>query len=550
VGETAVVVVTADTTAYERSMGGTVAPAQAAANKVSTAFSSEFNKISSGAAALASGIGGPLGKVGSIANSALKPLTEVASSIGGIGGSLALVGGAAGLAVGALGAIALSAKGLADSAVEADERLSDLGIVTENRGALIAYADATDDLSIAMDELRVAVGGDIAQSLTTVVQAAAGGIRTFLDLRDSWAETTEQVQAYTRELVALSSLGLSEWLIGQTEDLADANDRLSISYRGLTTEMIFGLSKSEEAALRAQAERTARDAAAQAARDQADAERALAEAQRAAEAQHQLVMDARIDAYRAAADAANAAADEEIAAILRTRQAQAAANEEIDAEVAQILADRVSAVDTAADAAILAAAREASAYLSAASQITGALTSITNLAVQGYLDRAAAGETLHRVEVEQANAAMAAAEAAAIVAAGIQATLSGLGAITALIPFMGPAAIPVGATIAAALFAAAVAGIEAGQPARFSNPYNGSGRGDGASAGELAGIGPNDDNPSTDKPTSGDDLKDLADDYRNGTSRRGRGDVTISLDPRLNRLQVVSDRRVGKRRIK
>ena len=543
------VTITGDATGLTDTFDEVADKADGNAKKVSSGFSAEFNKISSAGAAMAAGLGGPFGKIASLSNAALKPLTEVASGLGGITGQLALVGGGAALAVAAFAGVGFAAKGIADAAVEAAGRLDDLGIAVdaESKSQLDAYAAASQDVSVALDQLTVSVGADLAGGITTIVRAVAGGIVEFTAWRESIAEDVAAIQELTREVVNFASFGLSESLIGKVDAYADATDRATVAVDGLTAAVIFGGSADDEEALRREAARLARDresaatrAAAVALVEQAAAQK---EATRAAAEYVDLIglREAMGEAHQI--HEVTTAIDEETAALGDLRMAMADAHQEADSlgQAQEANAGKGLAASVSAAAGI------ANAFGSAGTQILGSLQQVERATLASFDARLSAGETLSDAEVKMANAAQNRMEAEAIVTAGIQATLAGLGMISALAPSMGPWAIPVGITIAGGLFAASVAAIESAQPLDYSYSVGGaSGSGGNSGSEGNTGVLGDTDNDGIPDDNSKPSIDTGSDSGRNSRSRGGGGG-TLTLDPRLNRLRITSDSRVGKR---
>jgi phage gp36-like protein len=102
--------------------------------------------------------------------------------------------------------------------------------------------------------------------------------------------------------------------------------------------------------------------------------------------------------------------------------------------------------------------------------IAGSFASLEDSIVQGYQNRIDAGERLSKAQVQQANRALVASEAAQIAQAGITSAITAASGIASLQTSGVPpfAAIPLGVAEGAGLFAATVAGIRSHRPISFS----------------------------------------------------------------------------------
>lgn len=235
--------------------------------------------------ALAEQFGGPISKLADLS-------TNTAGAIGVLGAS-------AFAAVGAVGALALGAKGLADSAVEARDRLLELGADAEIPAAsldsLAAYEAASGELQKQIDLLTVAVGSELADALTDVALLAADVVRVFGEWSaasedlTTWVGTvTDAAQGFARVGTAIGSLGLSELFLAQADAAREAADATRHLEEALSdeTDMLLALgivSEDDEVDLVIAAR--ARERAAQASRDRAKAlrEEQQAEAEAAKE---------------------------------------------------------------------------------------------------------------------------------------------------------------------------------------------------------------------------------------------------------------------------
>ncbi len=542
-----VIELTGDPSGFERSVATVVASADKTGKAVTSGFASEFNKVSAAAGALSAQVGGAFGKIGSIANAAIRPLAQVASSFGAIGAS------AAGVAAGAvaIGALAAAAKGLADGAVGASDRLDDVGLAVsgEAKADIESYRAAMRDLGIAIDQVKVAAGSEVAGELAILARTVAANTGAAVD----FVREASEVSAELFRWVTFGSAAVVELGAGGLYDTLTADTRAASEAAGAMREYTTELAAASAAAaklnneLEKEAQEDVAAGRAEVRRQETEAIRAMAAAEKEAAAQHQTVMDARIAGWQASADAAQAAADVESAASQAVRDQLLADNQAVLDSTDEILQRRTDNAQAWEDQLSARSAQEVAILGEATLQILGQLDRIAQNALSGYDARIAGGEELSRAEVRAANAAQDLAEAAAITMAGIQATLSGMGMITALAPYMGPYAIPVGVGIAAGLFAASTAAIVSGQPFNYHYGANdappvafvdttGEGVADTASpvadkGGSVAG--------SSDRPGGG----------AGATARGGGSHVTVGIDNRTKRMTFTTGT-LGKRTVR
>lgn len=522
------ITITGDVTGVSTALGETEAKAEKTATAVGTGFSSEFNKASGAGAAFAGALGGPFAKIGSLANSALKPILELGTGVGGLAGGLTALGGVAAFGLGAVAAVGFGLRDMAEAAGAADDRLVKLGLqVAGGDPGIREYRGATKDLGIAFDELTDAVGGPVAEDLTKVAAAAAYGVRSFTDAYEKLQPYVEELQFFARVIGDVTSLGLLE-LARATLDFGAAANQAEVDQKNLT--------EAEEADLQAkQDEKDAQQAMVIGAYQQANADRestaALKErtaAEKAAKAQHDLVMSARIAHWQDDAEAEQAASDQEDADAAATRARMLADNQAIVDGSQEILDTRVADDDAATANAKKNAGQLAQIFGGAALQMLSSLQQVDQATISSFQARVSSGKHVSDQEILQARAAHDRIEAESIIQAGVQATLSGLGMITALSPIMGLAAIPVGITIAAGLFGAATAAIVAGSPFNYSynNESGGHTKAGEFAAGDTDGDGQPDDNSKPKIPgTNGD------------SGRQSRGShVSVGVDRRTRRL--------------
>lgn len=116
-------------------------------------------------------VGGAASQAGILVSSAIRPVALLGTAVGATGLAAAAFPVAA-------GAAALGAKKMADSAVEARDRLKEMGIAVDQSSSdkLAVYTRANRDLGIAIDQVKVAMGDDIAEELAVFTRIVASGV--------------------------------------------------------------------------------------------------------------------------------------------------------------------------------------------------------------------------------------------------------------------------------------------------------------------------------------------------------------------------------------
>lgn len=537
-------------------------------------------------------VGGSVSRAASLITSSIRPVATVGSVLQSVGGSAGFA--AAGVA-GLVGTTAAAAGGAALLASAASSAVAELEKMHQEvdpaaRAQIVAYRAAHQDLTIALDKLKVAVGSGLAEDIATIVEAAAGGVASFT----RWYQSTEGARnalAGLRDEVAnFTSFGLFSAVTDGIDDMAAAAEDAKVSVDGLSSADIFGGSAKDQAALRAhelqnqaKAAREAAQAMAQlrqedqqlvqeqAARIAAtnqlddvtarlnrtmlgDREQILADYDEQIEKIVQLGEKSRdLDAANAAAAAAEQARDRKLhdLSVQHTRDIVASTRAWQDL----ITTTERSAEDatTAIKGMLREMARESSAAqlqlgqdaAQTAAGVLGNLATVTGGIVDSYEARRQAGETFSQAEAAAGNRALQQQKYLSLAQAGISATLAGIGTYTALVAELVPppaAAIAAG-IVTASSYAAAASGINAGTPAFFTYPappgtsYNGgmvdtNGDGSADTPGAIAAKG-----GSVQRPGGGDVGS-------GASSRTGRG----SSLPRGQRVTVVVDGRTGKQR--
>lgn len=106
------------------------------------------------------------------------PIAQLADLSTSTAGALGAVGAAGFAAVAGVGALGAGAKALADEALEAVERLDDMGLAAmippEARESLQGYENASSDLRTELDLLTVTLGAGVAGGLADVAHATIG----------------------------------------------------------------------------------------------------------------------------------------------------------------------------------------------------------------------------------------------------------------------------------------------------------------------------------------------------------------------------------------
>lgn len=290
------------------------------------------------------------------------PIAKLADLSTGTAGAVGAIGAAGFAAVAGVGALAAGAKRLADSAVEARDRLLALGldaeIPPEAAASLAAYESASRDLQVQLDLLTVTIGSDVAGALTDVALVAADAVSAFLrlseygrDVDTVFGQITERAQLFARVGTAIGSLGISEAFLaiaGSAREEADAH-REAAEAASNQTEMLVALGMvSEDTQVDLEHEARLRREATEAAKMQAEAARRAAEAERAAAAERAELLrenqaivdelDAQAEERRAAELAATKAHQNALMAAELARWQSYAAEAEIatDAAIAAI----------------------------------------------------------------------------------------------------------------------------------------------------------------------------------------------------------------------
>lgn len=143
-----------------------------------------INELGKKAAAL---LGGPFGAIGDVAFEASGRISELGSNIGGVAATIGGLAGASAVGAAALAALAFGTRAVVDRAVEARDRLQELGepLPPEALENLRDYEAASSELSRAVDLATVALGSELAPALTSVADAltvVAGHTSTVIDV--------------------------------------------------------------------------------------------------------------------------------------------------------------------------------------------------------------------------------------------------------------------------------------------------------------------------------------------------------------------------------
>jgi hypothetical protein len=462
--------------------------AEAAARKMESDQRSAFNKISAASAAMASQVGGNFGHVVGVANSAVRPLTEVGAEFGAIG--------AAAVAVAATGVAMYE---LASGAEAADKRLQQLGIHVDSKaqGDIDAYRLAQQHLAVQLDETKVAAGSGFAEAFAIVDQALSTDL--------GWL--TKYVEKLNESKVDVIALHAAlDWLakaVGIDPKAASAQAAYTemLEYQGTVVlpknaEEMKNLIAAQDQSVKSDKEAT--DVLAALAQQRS----AGIEQLRAKTAQYnQTLLGPREQIYAALSEQYHqigeieAKTGDATAATQAYTAASLSAERQLhDVDIAQqqmfANADRGwddffrkfgSDLDDlkveTGDALRTINKTQRSYWLGMATEsaqalgsIAGDFASLESTVVDSFQAQIDAGDRLTRAQVQQGNRAIDAAEAAQIAQAGITAAITAASGIASLQlsgvpPFI---AIPLGIAEGAGLFTATVAGIRQHTPIHFS----------------------------------------------------------------------------------
>jgi hypothetical protein len=530
------------------------------AAKISSGFSSEFNKVSSGAAALAGAVGGPFARIASLANSALKPIAEASAGLEGTSGALVAMGGAAAagaagalLAAGAVAKLASGAVELGQAAGAAGERLKGLGLLTEDEARFAhEMAQAAEGAAVQQDLLTVRLAhgieavGEMTEAWTGLKAELAKGAGRIGEAGDAVEDFRHRVELSIPvvggflekfdELVGpgQGNVGVLVPVNAILKDLAqsgrEAAPELDRAREALTKLITLGNQgivhhdehvsvvdvlvgdpadlKASTAALE-EAARNRSEMLAQVEAEQAQTEKITG--------LHWLKLDASHAQYTV-----DVAADEHDLTLQLIGE-NAARKRSDD----QALKDKLTAYRVAAEAAA-----------GATANIAGSFASLESSIASGFQARVDAGEQLTIAQVRQGNEAIRTAEVLQIAQAGLTAAITAASGIASLqaagVP--PPIAIPLGIAEGASLYAATVAGIRSHRPISFS--WHGPGSGSaGSSSTPVDTDGDGRGDTAAAVAAKGGSVAGATDRGRGG---RGGGGAMVTVDRRLGRLVVTS----------
>ena len=433
---------------------------KAAAKGVSTGFSAEFNKISGAAGALAGAVGGSFGKIGSIANSALRPIAEVGTALGPVGLAGALgVGLVTAAAAGAAALIQLGA-----AAGEAGERLDKLGLLTADQSlAAERLRDANEASAAATDLLTLAMG--------TASPAVENLTLAWVGLKVAVGEAVEEVGGFRSGMDALDVQGFAtrmSTLPGIFGTTASAVAGLTAGYAGLVEkgeEFTATVQEQGEVMARVygptpemlaevgQAHRDMATAATEAARESA-AERAKIDRDFAASHAMWVDYDLRL-------------ADEERRLEKQYNDERTESREAYHDSYLKMLQQEGAAADQALRGEQQRTDALAGFWLGLTNTGAEAFQSFADRVVASYEERVAGGEELSAAEKKEANTAFNVSQGFAIAQAFVQAALIGIGVTAQMAPYSGPLAPVFGASAASASLAVALSAISSTPPPEF-----------------------------------------------------------------------------------
>jgi microcompartment protein CcmL/EutN len=572
------IVLDGDTTAADQALAASSTAANKTAKSMSDSYTAEFNKITSVGAFAARQVGGEFGKLGTDVNRIVKPLTMVSAELGAIG--------AAAVGVGAVGYAMAS---LARSADEADKQLEKLGIRVDSgaQANIEAYRKAQQNLTVQIDETKVAVGSGFAEAFAILDQAFATDLGWVTKYAEKIASTKVDVILLHTALDGLAkAVG-----IDPKAAQAEAEYTAMLEYQG--TVVLPKNAEELRQLIEAQNKSVQGDKEADQILASLNQQRATATEQlktltasmnrELLDPQGQIIADltdrydkigqiasktgetaqvsaAYTEASLVAENRLTHAQDERIAAIEKEEKAWADLiwkfkhdSADLQAEVKKDTDTLTLEIKTGAGAIDLYLQGVAGQEDQLTAQILGNIATVEQGYVTSLQNRINAGQQLTDAQIRQGNEAIVAQKALSEVQAGISATLAGLATYTALVmEFVPPpVAAGFGVAVTASSFAAAVAGIESGSPAFFSYPssegsgdvrQNGQGQpGFDSTTGQgIVKTTPNvqgDDSGPVSSPKGGQGAQNRS---RNGP------DYVVGIDPATSRL-VIRTNRPGKR---
>lgn len=212
-----VIVITADTSAYEKTLSKTPKAAEeaatAAATSIASAFGAAAKKLQQSSlisemetiTALGIQVGGTFSQVSSVLTSLIRPVAIVTTAFGPLGIAIAGAG-----VVAAGGALAMKAIG--NAALEAREDLAKLGVVANaaDSAALDKYKESSTQLRIAFDELAIGIGSEVAPALAKLANLLTAFVQAIEDKRSATEAFREDLSLIARVAGGVLSLGLSE----------------------------------------------------------------------------------------------------------------------------------------------------------------------------------------------------------------------------------------------------------------------------------------------------------------------------------------------------
>lgn len=193
--------------------------AQRATEKAAAEAKADFNKATAGAAAFASSLGGPFARLGSLANSALKPIADVSIGMESMGGvALGATAVFAGLAVGTY-ALATGLHAFIEGADGAIKRLDAISgtppLPADSIKSLDRYRQSALGAEAQADRFKVQVAALAAEAFEPAM-AALGGLIVEMNKAvpsvQEFGQDVEAVKLVTRSLLATFTLGISEAL--------------------------------------------------------------------------------------------------------------------------------------------------------------------------------------------------------------------------------------------------------------------------------------------------------------------------------------------------
>jgi hypothetical protein len=502
------------------------AAAKNTASNMDKDFSRSFGKVSLVAERSLGRMGGMFGTVGDLAFDVVAPLGEVTAGLGAaglaVGGvTIALTAAAASAAIVTAGLVAMT-----NAAVSAEERLEKAGMAAvlpaEARQNLDSFTNATENLRNEWDRFIVLVGSEFADELAVNISFVTEAVSA---LSNAFSFATDEIGPFIREVHRFTTLGLSEHVYEARE--AFIAHRLEVSNNEAAYDNLVSAIQSFA---------VIRDAVTKANKKDTKVVKENTAAYDDLVASHKEFEENRLNSITEA----QLRTEESLQAGVEAERERADILIELRAkEAAEITRLNEEAADAAAAAWDEAHRQMQAGNMTLYQTTQNVLSAIADSFTASARARIAAGEELSDEERKQAYRAFQRGQE--LQAAG--AIIEGIRSAVALIPafaYLGPGAPVAAAAVAGTATGIALAGIY-GQPA----PEFPVGR---SPDHQLVGVQRTEgiaNNRAMSDPEFADHLRRANRGERQG-SQGDQSRVYVELDPRLNRIRVTTDRRVGK----